>query len=245
MSVSDSRPEFTPAGDESAVATSSAASKRRPERCWLDAAAGSLALSYGSAAGELAACMNAVGVASRAELTKLELTAPGPNLERVIAGLLGVPLLAGGSYQTRAVGWYRPDGGRLIALCEAEQAERLRGRLGVLDAARPRGGTARSDRRVGGDRRDRPPEPAAAGRARRLRSRSRSSSRGAGHADRGRSRDLLAAARRRRRVGDHAPWIGTELWRRITRAGRPLQICAVGQEALTRYRMLTRRDSSR
>ena len=79
-----------------------------------------LALSYGSAAGELAACMNAVGVASRAELTKLELTAPGPNLERVIAGLLGVPLLPGGIHQTRAVGWYRPDDGRLIALCEAE-----------------------------------------------------------------------------------------------------------------------------
>jgi hypothetical protein len=37
----------------------------------------------------------------------------------------------------------------------------------------------------------------------------------------------------------------TALWRRITKAGRPLQICAVGHEALTRYQMLTRRGSNR
>jgi glycine cleavage system aminomethyltransferase T len=30
------------------------------------------------------------------------------------------------------------------------------------------------------------------------------------------------------------------LWQRITRTGRPWQICAVGHEALLRYRMLTR-----
>ena len=30
------------------------------------------------------------------------------------------------------------------------------------------------------------------------------------------------------------------LWQRITRVGRPWQICAVGHEALLRYRMLTR-----
>ncbi len=128
MSVSESRPESAPTD----------ATQLRDELGSIQADAGALlarhhgrvlALSYGSAAGELAACLNAVGVASRAELTKFELTAPGPNLERVIAGLLGVPLLPGGMHQTRAVGWYRPDGGRLIALCEAEQAERLRGRL--------------------------------------------------------------------------------------------------------------------
>ena len=167
-----------------------------------------LALSYGSAAGELAACMNAVGVASRAELTKLELTAPGPNLERVIDGLLGVPLLPGGSHQTRAVGWYRPDGGRLIALCEAEQAERLRGRLEFWMLRDPAVALH--------DRTDEWAAIAVIGRRTRLL---------LGELGvYGPSRDpravppvtrtaddpetCVAAARRRRRVGDHAPRIG-------------------------------------
>src|SRR3984957_7864275 len=128
MSVSDPRPDSTQSG----------AAHLLDELSGLQADAGAVvarhrgravAVSYGSAAGELAACMNTVGIASRAELTKLELTAPGPNLDRVLTGLLGAPLLAGGIHQTRAVGWYRPDDTRLIALCEAEQAERLRGRL--------------------------------------------------------------------------------------------------------------------
>jgi hypothetical protein len=35
------------------------------------------------------------------------------------------------------------------------------------------------------------------------------------------------------------------LWRRITRTGRQWQICAVGHEALLRYRMLTRLHGTR
>lgn len=204
-----------------------------------------LALSYGSAVGELAACMNAVGVASRAELTKLELTAPGPNLERVTAGLFGVALMAGGSYQTRAVGWYRPDGGRLIALCEAEHAARLRGRLGFW--------TLRDPAAALHDRTDEWAAIAVIGR----RSRLLLGQLGVY----GRGRDPRAVAPVTRTADDpETYWLlhadddalaitprgsATELWRRITRVGRPLQICAVGQEALTRYRMLTRRDSSR
>src|ERR1700733_8706046 len=128
MSVSDPRPDSTRSGADHLLS----------ELGGLQADAGAVlachrgrtvAVSYGSAAGELAACLNAVGIASCAELTKLELAAPGPNLDRLLIGLLGVPLLAGGIHQTRAVGWYRPDDRRLIALCEAEQGERLRGRL--------------------------------------------------------------------------------------------------------------------
>jgi glycine cleavage system aminomethyltransferase T len=244
MSVSESHP------DSSAIG----ATNPRDELGGIQANAGAVlarhhdravALSYGSAAGELAACMNAVGVASRAELTKLELTAPEPSIERMIAGLLGVPLLAGGIYKTRAVGWYRPDGGRLIVLCGAEDGERLRARLKlwtlrdaaikVLDRTDEWTAIAVIGRRaplllcelgVYGQARD----PRAVPPATRTSDDPRTS--WLLHAD----DDALAITPR---------GSGPGLWRRITRAGRPLQICAVGYEALTRYRMLTERESGR
>jgi hypothetical protein len=239
MSVSDPRPDSTPSGADHLL----------DELGGLQADAGAVlarhrgrtvAVSYGSAAGELAACMNAVGIASRAELTKLELTAPGPILDRVLAGLLGGPLLPGGLHQTRAVGWYRPDDGRLIALCEADQGERLRGRLEFWTLREPAlalrertdewAAIAVIGRRTrlllselgvygpGGDPRAVPPvtrtadEPLTSWLL---------------HAD----DDVLAITPRA-----SAP----ALWRRITQAGRPWQICAVGHEALLRYRMRSR-----
>jgi glycine cleavage system aminomethyltransferase T len=244
MSVSDPRPDSTPSGADHLF----------DELGGLQADAGAvlarhrgrtLAVSYGSAAGELAACMNAVGIASRAELTKLELAAPGPILDRVVAGLLGGPLMPGGLHQTRAVGWYRPDDGRLIALCEADQGERLRGRLEFWTLREPAlalrertdewAAIAVIGRRTrvllselgvygpGGDPRAVPPvtrtadEPLTSWLL---------------HAD----DDALAITPRA---------LAPALWRRITQTGRPWQICAVGHEALTRYRMLTRLDSSR
>jgi glycine cleavage system aminomethyltransferase T len=244
MSVSESRPESTPTG----------ATQLPDELAGVQADAGAvlarhhgrvLALSYGSAAGELAACMNAVGIASRAELTKLELTAPGPSLGRLIAGLLGVPLLAGGIHQTRAVGWYRPDGGRLIALCEADQAEQLRGRLEFWTLGDPAVALR--------DRTDEWAAIAVIGRRTRLL---------LGELGvYGPGGDPCAVAPVTQTADDPGTsWLlhadddtlaitpraaAPALWRRITRAGRPWQICAVGHEALTRYRMLTRLDSSR
>jgi len=244
MSVSESRPQSTPTDPtqlrndlDGIQADAGAVVARRHGRV--------LALSYGSAAGELAACMNAVGIASRAELTKLELTAPGPNLERVIAGLLGVSLLAGGSHRTRTVGWYRPDDRRLIALCEAEQAERLRGRLEFWMLRDPTVALH--------DRTSEWAAIAVIGRRTRLL---------LGELGvYGPSRDPRAVPPVTRTADDpETSWLlhadddalaitphgsATTLWRRITRAGRPLRICAVGHEALTRYHMLTRRDPSR
>jgi glycine cleavage system aminomethyltransferase T len=239
MSVSDSRPDSTPSGAEHLL----------DELDGLQADAGAVlayhrgrpvAVSYGSAAGELAACLNAVGIASCAELTKLELTAPGQSLDRVLTGLLGVQLLPGGIHQTRAVGWYRPDDGRLIALCEADQGERLRGRLefwtlrdpalALQDRTDDWAAIAVIGRRTrlllgelgvygpGGDPRGVPPVTRTAddpGTSWLL------------HTD----DDALAITPRA-----SAP----ALWQRITRTGRPWQICAVGHEALLRYRMLTR-----
>ena len=83
-------------------------------RCWRVHRGRSVAVSYGSAAGELAACLNAVGIASCAELTKLELTAPGPNLDRVLDRAARRPAARrAASTTTRAVGWYRADDRRV------------------------------------------------------------------------------------------------------------------------------------
>ena len=241
MSVSDPRPDSTPLG----------AAHPLDELGGLQAGAGAVlavhrgrtvAVSYGSAAGELAACINTVGIASRAELTKLELTAPEPSLDHVLAGLLGVPLRPGGIHLTRAVGWYRPDDGRLIALCEPEQGERLRGRLEFW--------TLR-DRAVAlHDRTDDWAAIAVIGR----RTRFLLGELGVY----GPGRDPRAVSPVTRTADDpRTSWLlnadddalaitprasASALWRRITQTGRPWQICAVGHEALLRYRMLTRRS---
>jgi hypothetical protein len=238
MSISDSRPDSSPSGP----------GDPRDGLAGLQADAGAVlavhrgravAVSYGSAAGELAACLNTVGIASRAELTKLELVAPGPSLDRVIGGLLGVSLLVGGMHLTRAVGWYRPDNGRLIALCEAGQRERLRGRLEfwtlrdpavtLLDQTDEWAAIAVIGRRTGrllselgvygpaGDPRAVPPVTRTT--------------------NEGQTVWLLHADDEALAITPHAT--APALWRRITRTGRQWQICAVGHEALQRYRMLT------
>ena len=244
MSISDPRSDSTPSG----------ASHLPDALDGLQADAGAVlarhrgrdvAISYGSAAGELAACLNAVGIASCTELTKLEMAAPGPNLDRILTGLLGVPLTAGGIHQTRAVSWYRPDDTCLIATCEAGQTERLRGRLEFW--------TRRDPRVALNDRTDEWAAIAVIGRRARLllgelgvygptddpravppvtRTADDPGTSWLLHAD----DDVLAITPR-----TAAP----ALWQRITRIGRPLQICAVGHEALLRYRMLTRLAGSR
>jgi len=238
MSVSDSRPDPVPL---------------RPAHLFdeldgLQADAGAVlavhrgrtvAVSYGSAAGELAACLNTVGIASRGELTKLELAAPGPSLDRVLVGLLGVPLLAGGIHLTRAVGWYRPDDGRLIALCEAEQGERLRGRLEFW--------TLRDPAVTLHDRTNDWAAITVIGRRTRLLLSELGVYGPAGDpravppvtrtTDDLRTTWLLHADDEALAITPRA--IAPALWRRVTQTGRQWQICAVGHEALQRYRMLT------
>jgi hypothetical protein len=244
MSVSDSRPDSTPSGaahllDELGGLQSDAGAVLARHRGRI------VAVSYGSAAGELAACMNTVGIASRAELTKLELTAPRPKLDCVLAGLLGLPLLPGGIHLTRAVGWYRPDAERLIALCDAGHGERLHGRLEFW--------TLRDPTVAVHDRTDEWAAIAVIGRRTRLL---------LGELGvYGPTRDPRAVPPATRTADDRrTSWLlhadddalaitprasAPALWRRITRTGRQWQICAVGHEALLRYRMLTRLHGTR
>jgi len=241
MSVSDSRPGTGPdrAPDELDGLQADAGAVLAPHR------GGTVAISYGSATGELAACMNAVGIASRAELTKLELTAPGHSLDRVLDGLLGIALRAGGIHLSRAVGWYRVDDRRLVALCEPDHGERLRGRLEFW--------TLRDPAVKLHDRTDEWAAIAVIGRRAGL---------VLGELGvYGRGRDPRTVSPVARTADDPQTWwllhadddalaitprqSAPALWRRITRAGRSWQICAVGHQALTRYRMLTRLRSGR
>ena len=201
---------------------------------------GMVALSYGSAAGELAGCVNAVGIAARSELTKLELSAPADRLEHVLEALLDRPLLPRGILLSRAVGWFRIDDRRVVALCDPVHGERLRGRLefwtmrepslALHDRTEAWSAIAVLGRRVDellcelgvygrdGDPRSVPPITQTGG-------------------DPGTTWLLCGEdyALALTPAASAAP-----LWRRITTAGRRWGICAVGHDALVRYRTLAR-----
>jgi glycine cleavage system aminomethyltransferase T len=204
-----------------------------------------VALSYGSAAGELAGCLNGVGIAARSELVKLELTAPAPSLERMLDGLLDRPLLPRGILLSPTVGWFRIDDRRLVALCDPTQGERLRGRLEFW--------TMREPSLTLHDRSEDWSAIAVLGR------RSGEVLRELGVY--GRSGDCRAVRPITRAEDDpDTVWLlcgahdalaltpspsAAALWRRIAMAGRRWRMCAVGHEALVRYRALERTDSRR
>jgi glycine cleavage system aminomethyltransferase T len=86
---------------------------------------------FGSAAGELAACVSAVGLADRSELTKLVLDGPPAQLQHLAERLTGSALAPGGAVFSGGAWWcaQRPD--RVLVVCDPRRAERL---LGVLRA---------------------------------------------------------------------------------------------------------------
>lgn len=199
-----------------------------------------IALSYGSAAGELAGCLNGVGIASRSELTKLELSGPAASLARAVAGLLDRPLLPRGIVVSPTAGWFRIDDSRLLALCDPAHGERLRGRLEFW--------TMRDPSLTLRDRTEEWSAIAVLGR----------------HVDEvlselgvyGRNGDPRSVAPITQ-TGDRGEltWLlcgsdyalaltpaasAAALWRAIATAGRGWGMCAVGHEALVRYRALAR-----
>ena len=197
-----------------------------------------VALSYGSAAGELAGCLNGVGLASRSEVTKLELTAPAPNLERVLEALVDRPLLPRGILLSRTIGWFRIEDRRLVVLCEPAHGERLRGRLEFW--------MMRDPSLTLHDRTDDWSAIAVLGRR-------------AGDVLRelgvyGRDGDPRSVSPITRTEDDpDTTWLlcredyalaltpaarAAALWRTIAAAGRRWDMCAVGHEALARYRTL-------
>jgi glycine cleavage system aminomethyltransferase T len=197
--------------------------------------------SYGSAAGELAACMTAVGLADWSQLTKLILDGPPAALRALTSRLADAELAPGGTVSAGGAWWCAETATRTIVLCEPQRATRLRAAL-AREAPRQPSITV-TDRTAGWA------TLAVVGR---------------------RAGDLLAClgvygpsgdpravppVRDHRCGGVTATWLlqsddiawavlprtdAPALWRAIERAGRPLALCAVGQEAVSRY-ALTRR----
>src|SRR5947209_366566 len=76
------------------------------------------AVNYGSAAGELAVCLRAVGLVDRSELTKLELEGPPERLSALLLRLAGTDIAVGGVAPRPAITWCRADEDRAIVICE-------------------------------------------------------------------------------------------------------------------------------
>lgn len=89
------------------------------------------AVNYGSAAGELAVCVRAVGLVDRSDLHTLVIEASPGQLQRVVPRLLGGPLAPGGMRFAGGAWWCgaRPD--QIIVVCEPRPAHRLAARLGA------------------------------------------------------------------------------------------------------------------
>jgi glycine cleavage system aminomethyltransferase T len=219
--------------------------QRRAGAVTVSSAAGAVVLNYGSAAGELAACVTAAGMADCSWLSHLELSGPIDLVDDAVRGVTGSTVAAGGALPAVSAWWCGSAGGRVIVLCERAIGERLRG---LLDAFRSRDPRLRTidrssewatlavvGRRAGhvlttlgvygaaADPRSVPPFAAAS----------------AGLVP---ARWLLASDHRavalvpRVRAG--------EAWQAIERAGRSVGICCVGRDALERYAVLDRRSAS-
>jgi glycine cleavage system aminomethyltransferase T len=81
---------------------------------------------YGSAAGELAVCMRAVGIADRSDLGKLVVNGDPERVADLLAHVAGVSLAAPGAVADCAGAWWcaaAPD--RVIVLCEPARRVKL------------------------------------------------------------------------------------------------------------------------
>ncbi len=95
-----------------------------------------VAVNYGSAAGELAVCVRSVGLVDRSELTMLELAAAPAQLRHLIVRLTGQTVAAGGALHAHGAWWCGAAADRVIALSETSTGARLRERLASQAQAR-------------------------------------------------------------------------------------------------------------
>jgi hypothetical protein len=196
-----------------------------------------VAVNYGSAAGELAACVSAVGVADRADLTMLVLEASPDQMGPLISRLAGGSVAPGGARFSGGAWWCAVSRERVVVVCEHRQGDRLHAQLHAHAAQQP---TLRVEdqtadwaaievvgryadrvlRELGvygasGDPRQAQPLTAHAGALWLLES------------------DFRALAL--------VPQTNASaVWRAIERAGRRFGICAVGQDAIMRYGLIRR-----
>ena len=200
------------------------------------------AIHYGSAAGELAVCVSAVGVVDRSDLTILALEAPPSQLGALTSRLTGGEVAPGGALDAAGAWWCGAAPGTVMVVCPPGVGRRLVDRLRVhaahqvslrvlsLDFAAigllgPETGSVLRALGAYGSAGD-PREAAPFGRGR------------VGEAEvwwlleSDRSALLLTD---RRQAG--------QVWQAIESAGRPCGISCVGQEAAGRYALLERTRS--
>jgi glycine cleavage system aminomethyltransferase T len=212
----------------------------------------SVAVSYGSPAGELAACVKAAGIADASHLTKLEICGPAGRLADLTRHATGGSLAPGGVLNAAGAWWCGAGSAtpsfsaqRVVVLCEPllgarlhkllrARAARLPG-LVVRDRSREWAaitviGAAAPDvlRALGvfgtiGDPRDVPPFTSAE------------------LAD-AEALWLLESGHRALAVVPAS--VAGAAWHAIERAGRPYRMCCVGEEAVARYELLLRRQVS-
>lgn len=207
-----------------------------------------IAVSYGSAAGELAACVSRVGIADSSQLTKLELSGSPAAIAELVRHATGSALAPGGVVNAGGAWWCGADvcrfegADRVIVLCEPQLGARTRGLLSARTTQLPAielhdrsvewsaitivgAATASVLDALGvlgpcGDPRHVPPF---------------TSGRLAG------VYALWLLASDHRAIALVSSGDADVAWHEIERAGRPAEICCVGQDAVARYALLERR----
>lgn len=197
---------------------------------------------YGSAAGELALCVRAVGIADRRDLEVLEIGASPDHLDDLVERHCASALLPGGVVRVGAAWWCRVSAGLVLVVATSpvagRLAERLRGEacrsalftlddapdwavLGIVGRQTPALLSALGVYGEHGDPRRTPPL-------------THGFTGGAG---------LLWLLESDRSALALAPKASVgQVWEAIAGAGRPLGVGCVGREALDRFALLERRS---
>ena len=199
---------------------------------------------YGSAAGELAACVSAVGLADRSDLAKLVLQGPAAQLRYLAQRLTGSELAPGGAILSGGAWWCAESPERMLVICDAPRGDRLhavlharvarRSAVTLSDHSAELAALAVVGRRASallaelgvygesGNPRHVPPLTAHAGAGADVLWLLESDDKALA---------LMPAA--------DAPTV----WHTIERAGQSFGLCAVGQDALARYALIRRISS--
>jgi glycine cleavage system aminomethyltransferase T len=88
-----------------------------------------VAVNFGSSAGELSVCVSAVGLVDCSELTKVTVEAPPAQLRHLVARLAGGELAVGGALHSGGAWWCGSAANRVLVLCEPSDGPRLGARL--------------------------------------------------------------------------------------------------------------------
>jgi glycine cleavage system aminomethyltransferase T len=202
----------------------------------------SAAIHSGSAAGELAVCVSAVGLVDRSDLTTLALEAPSAQLAQLTSRLAGGEIAPGGALDAAGAWWCAAAPDTLVVVCRPDVRRRLIDRLRVHAAHQVSLRVLSVEFAALGLLGPRTPEVLRAlgvygadGDPRAVAPFGRGTIAGAGAwwlLESDRSALLLVD---RERAG--------EMWRAIEHAGRQLGLSCVGQEAAGRYALLERTRS--